>query len=89
MRHSLEELVGHYSVSADGLCCQLHGCLPEVWNLKDEWEFMKNGILLDYLQKGEGQLMKLPELIDIAAQVASTLRHSTSFIETWPPKTYW
>ena len=43
---------------------------------------MKNGILLDYLQKGEGQHMKLPELIDIAAQVASTLRHSTSFIET-------
>ena len=36
---------------------------------------MKNGILLDYLQKGEGQHMKLPELIDIAAQVASGMAY--------------
>ena len=34
-------------------------------------ELMKNGSLLDYLQKGEGCHLKLPELIDIAAQVAS------------------
>ena len=38
-------------------------------------EFMKNGILLDYLQKGEGRHMKLPELIDIAAQVASGMAY--------------
>jgi fyn-related kinase len=33
---------------------------------------MKNGSLLDYLQ-GKGRTLKLPQLIDIAAQV---LRHS-------------
>ena len=34
-------------------------------------ELMKNGNLLDYLRKGEGRHLKLPELINIAAQVAS------------------
>ena len=38
-------------------------------------ELMKNGILQDYLQKGEGQHMKLPELIDVAAQVASGMAY--------------
>lgn len=33
-------------------------------------ELMKNGSLLDYLQKGEGRHLKLPSLIDISAQVA-------------------
>ena len=33
-------------------------------------ELMRNGRLLDYLQKGEGRHLKLPELIDIGAQVA-------------------
>ena len=34
-------------------------------------ELMKHGNLLDYLTKGEGQHLKLPELIDIGAQVAN------------------
>ena len=38
-------------------------------------ELMKNGSLLDYLQKGEGRHLKLPELIDIAAQVASGMAY--------------
>ena len=38
-------------------------------------ELMKNGSLLDYLQKGEGRHMKLPELIDVAAQVASGMAY--------------
>ena len=38
-------------------------------------ELMKNGSLLDYLQKGEGQRLKLPELINIAAQVASGMAY--------------
>ncbi|XP_065183218.1 tyrosine-protein kinase SRK2-like [Sycon ciliatum] len=33
-------------------------------------ELMPNGSLLDYLQKGEGRFLKLPILIDMAAQVA-------------------
>lgn len=35
-------------------------------------ELMKNGSLLDYLQKGAGRHLKLPELIDIGAQVNSS-----------------
>lgn len=38
-------------------------------------ELMKNGSLLDYLQKGDGRHLKLPELIDIAAQVASGMAY--------------
>eukprot|EP00731_Ephydatia_muelleri_P037583 Em0513g3a len=38
-------------------------------------ELMKNGSLLDYLQKGEGRHMKLEELIDVSAQVASGMAY--------------
>ena len=38
-------------------------------------EFMKNGNLLDYLQRGEGRHMKLPQLIDVAAQVVSGMTY--------------
>ena len=38
-------------------------------------ELMKNGSLLDYLQKGEGRHLKLPELIDVAAQSAGGMAH--------------
>ena len=41
-------------------------------------KLMKNGSLLDYLQKGEGRHLKLPELIDIAAQVASGMAYLES-----------
>jgi len=41
---------------------------------------MKNGSLLDYLQ-GKGRTLKLPQLIDIAAQVQSIFRDD-SFIFT-------
>ena len=34
-------------------------------------ELVKNGNLLDYLRRGEGRLLKLPQMIDIATQVAS------------------
>lgn len=38
-------------------------------------ELMKNGSLLDYLQKGDGRHLKLPELIDIGSQVASGMAY--------------
>ena len=38
-------------------------------------ELMKNGSLLDYLQKGEGRHLKLPSLIDIGAQVANGMAY--------------
>ena len=50
---------------------QLYGVCTEGDPVYIVTEFMKNGSLLDYLQKGEGRHLKLPELINIAAQVAS------------------
>ena len=41
-------------------------------------ELMKHGSLLDYLTKGEGQHLKLPELIDIGAQVANGMAYLES-----------
>ena len=41
-------------------------------------ELMKHGNLLDYLTKGEGQHLKLPELIKIAAQVANGMAYLES-----------
>ena len=41
-------------------------------------ELMKHGNLLDYLIKGEGQHLKLPELIDIGAQVANGMAYLES-----------
>ena len=41
-------------------------------------ELMKHGSLLDYLQKGEGRRLKLPELIDIGAQVANGMAYLES-----------
>lgn len=38
-------------------------------------EFMSHGSLLDFLQKGEGQHLELPSLIDSAAQIASGMRY--------------
>ena len=44
--HSLEELVGHYSVDADGLCCRLTVVCPKFEKLKDEWEIERSSIRL-------------------------------------------
>ena len=41
-------------------------------------EFMKNGSLLDYMTKGPGKDLNLPELIDIGAQVASGMAYLES-----------
>ena len=41
-------------------------------------ELMKHGNLLDYLTKGEGQHLKLPELIDIGAQIANGMAYLES-----------
>ena len=41
-------------------------------------ELMKNGSLLDYLQRGEGRQLKLPELVDIGVQVASGMAYLES-----------
>ena len=41
-------------------------------------ELMKHGNLSDYLSKGEGQHLKFPELIDIAAQVANGMAYLES-----------
>ena len=41
-------------------------------------ELMKHGTLLDYLTKGEGRHLKLPELIDIGAQVANGMAYLES-----------
>ena len=35
-------------------------------------ELMVNGALLDYLRKDEGRLIKLKEIIDLAAQVGTS-----------------
>ena len=163
MCNSLDDLVAHYCVDADGLCCKLTVICPKTdapttvglsYNTKDEWEIertsiqlkrrlgagqfgevwegvwngttpvavktlktgtmaasdflaeaqvmkklqhekliqlyavctkeepiyivtelMKNGSLLDYLQKGDGRHMKLEELIDVSAQVASGMAY--------------
>ena len=41
-------------------------------------ELMKHGNLLGYLTKGEGQHLKLPELINIGAQVANGMAYLVS-----------
>ena len=41
-------------------------------------ELMKHGSLSDYLSKGEGQHLKFPELLDIAAQVADGMAYLES-----------
>ena len=41
-------------------------------------ELMKHDNLLDYLTKGEGQHLKLPELIDIGAQIANGMKYLES-----------
>ena len=41
-------------------------------------ELMKHGNLSDYLSKGEGQHLKFPQLIDIAAQVANGMAYLES-----------
>ncbi|XP_065890342.1 tyrosine-protein kinase SRK3-like [Dysidea avara] len=38
-------------------------------------ELMKYGALLDYMRKGDGQYLKLPQLIDMAAQVAGGMAY--------------
>ena len=35
-------------------------------------ELMSNGSLLDFLRNGDGQYLKVPNLIDMAAQVSTT-----------------
>ena len=40
-------------------------------------ELMKNGSLLDFLQ-GKGRTLKLPQLIDMAAQIASGMAYLES-----------
>ena len=50
---------------------QLYGVCTKGEPIYIVMELMKNGNLLDYLQKGEGRHLTVPQLIDIAAQVAS------------------
>ncbi|KAM8840286.1 tyrosine-protein kinase Fgr isoform 2-T2 [Spinachia spinachia] len=38
-------------------------------------EFMSQGSLLDFLKDGEGQSLKLPQLVDMAAQIASGMAY--------------
>ncbi|XP_056268238.1 tyrosine-protein kinase Fgr isoform X1 [Pseudoliparis swirei] len=38
-------------------------------------EFMSQGSLLDFLKDGEGQSLKLPQLVDIAAQIAAGMAY--------------
>ncbi|KAI1901391.1 hypothetical protein AGOR_G00033960 [Albula goreensis] len=38
-------------------------------------EYMSKGSLLDYLKEGEGHLLKLPQLVDMAAQVADGMAY--------------
>ncbi|XP_040043947.1 tyrosine-protein kinase Fgr isoform X2 [Gasterosteus aculeatus] len=38
-------------------------------------EFMSQGSLLDFLKDGEGQNLKLPQLVDMAAQIASGMAY--------------
>ena len=50
---------------------QLYACCTRQKPVYIVTEPMRNGSLLDYLQKGEGRHLKLPGLINIGAQVAN------------------
>ena len=54
---------------------QLYGVCTEGKPMYIVTELMKNGSLSDHLQKGDGQHLKLPELVNIAAQVASGMAY--------------
>ena len=54
---------------------QLYGVCTEGEPVYIVTELMKNGSLLDYLQNSEGQYLKFPQLINIAAQVASGMAY--------------
>ena len=50
---------------------QLHAVCTKEEPIYIVMELMKHGDLLKYLRKGEGRLLKLPQLINMSAQVAS------------------
>ena len=54
---------------------QLYGVCTATEPIYIVTELMKHGSLLDYLQKGEGRNLKLPELVDIGAQIASGMAY--------------
>ena len=54
---------------------QLYGVCTATEPIYIVTELMKHGSLLDFLQKGEGHNLKLPELVDIGAQIASGMAY--------------
>ena len=57
---------------------KLHGVCTQKEPFCIVTEFMNHGNLLDYMTKGQGKDLKLPELIDIGAQVASGMAYLES-----------
>ena len=57
---------------------KLYGVCTQEEPLYIVTELMKHGNLLDYMTKGEGQNLKLPELLDIAEQVANGMAYLES-----------
>ena len=53
----------------------LHGVCTREEPIMLVMELMKHGSLREYLQKGEGRSMKLPQLINMSAQVASGMAY--------------
>ena len=54
---------------------QLYGFCTAAEPIYIVMELMKHGSLLDYLRKDEGHNLKLPELVDIGAQIASGMAY--------------
>ena len=53
----------------------LHGVCTREEPIMLVMELMKHGSLLDYLRKGEGRSLKLPQLINMSVQVASGMAY--------------
>ena len=54
---------------------QLYGVCTATEPIYIVIELMKHGSLLDFVQKGEGRNLKMPELVDIGAQIASGMAY--------------
>src|SRR2546422_244869 len=69
---TLQELVSYYSEGANGVCSQQEPLLIVT-------EFMHKGALLEYLRNDrEGKNLKLNDILDMAAQIASGMAYLES-----------
>lgn len=57
------------------MALQLYAVCTEVEPIYIVTELMKHGSLLDFLVKGEGKNLRLPVLLDMAAQIADGMQY--------------